>query len=85
MLITFANSLDPDQAQQIVKLFAILREFLKKVNFEKKADDKHLERFATMQRVNCSFAIFSGCIKLSSRKVKPINLSSMCRFLELKN
>ena len=38
LLITFANSLDPDQDQQ-VKLFdtllVFLKEFLEKVNFEK--------------------------------------------------
>ena len=59
LLITFANSLDPDQAQQKKgarsgsKLFDTLMVFLKKLILKKKKQQttKKLEKFLSMQRV----------------------------------
>ena len=62
-MITFANSLDPDQARHHVEpdldpncltLIVILKEFLKEVDFEinQQTTKKHL-KFPSRQRVKC--------------------------------
>ena len=61
--ITFANSLDPDQAGQNIgpdlnpicfdTLIVFLKEFFENADFEKKsADNKNIAKLPTMQRVN---------------------------------
>ena len=60
LLITFANSLEPDQARQYVgsdlgsnclTMVVFLKEFFQKVNFEKKtADDKKHAKFPNRQK-----------------------------------
>ena len=55
LLITFANSLDPYQNRQNVfdTLKVFLKEFLEKVDFEKKSadDNKRMNKLPSMQRV----------------------------------
>ena len=58
LLIAFANSLDPDQDRHLVgpdldPNYLTPKEFFKKVNFEKLADDnKEHEKLPSMQRAN---------------------------------
>ena len=69
---TFANSLDPDQAQQNVGLdlfpncltlyLVFLKEFLEKVDFEKSQQTtKHREKLPSKQRVKVSSAVSYRC------------------------
>ena len=69
LLITFTNSLDPDQDQQNVgpdldpsclTLIVFLKEFFEKVNFEKVSRRQQKpEKLPSMQRVNLSFSCHS--------------------------
>ena len=60
LLITFANSLDPDQDRQNVSpdldpncfTLIVFLEYILKVNFERKSADYKHEKLPSMQRVN---------------------------------
>ena len=78
--MTFANSLDPDQAQQNVGLdldpicltlrWYSWKNFSKKLILKKAADDIKMFKYPSMQRVHSVECLINGQIKLSIISIK---------------